>query len=150
MYINIKEIVFILIISICSAILFNGISSSGVVYLYEPPVVYKKTVLSLFETKRVFDSKEALFIDARPASQYKREYIPNAINVPYNSDNKESLMVGISKEENIIVYCYSKRCRQASRLADALRKMGYTQVALFEDGIIEWQKAKYAVERNGK
>ncbi len=143
---RIKEMFFILIISVLSAVLFNYVSANSVNYIYKSSVITKDTVLSLTEAKRIYDAKEALFIDARPASQYKRYHILSAISVPYNSKIKEKLMKGISKGQNIIVYCYGKRCNQARRLADSLKKLGYTQVALFEDGIAEWKKANYPME----
>jgi len=150
MNINIKEILLIILVSVVFAILFNTVSASGVEYIYKPSTVSNNSVLSLYETKKIFDDKRALFIDARPESQYKRDHISGAINVPYNSQKKETLVEGISKDKNIVVYCYSKRCNQARRLASALNKLGFNQVALFEDGIFEWQKAKYPTKGNRK
>ena len=151
MRISIKEIGLILLISIVSAVLFNSVSASGVDYIYTPPVITNNTVLSLYEAKKMYDAKEALFIDARPESQYKREHIQSAINVPYNSKDKKELVKSISKEDNIIVYCFSKRCSQARRLGAALKKLGFIHVAVFEDGIVEWKKAKYPLEgKTGK
>ena len=146
MKINIKEILFILSLSIGSAVMFQSVSANGVDYIYKPPAVLKNTVLSLNEAKKIFDAKEALFIDARPEPQYKHDHIRSAINVPYNSNQKERLMTGISKEKYIVVYCYSKRCNQARRLEEALKTFGFKQVVLFEDGISEWKKAKYPID----
>ncbi|NOG44109.1 MAG: rhodanese-like domain-containing protein [Calditrichaeota bacterium] len=146
MHLKLKEIIFILLISLASAAIFNSVSVSGVSYIYKPQIVKNNSILSLYETKNIFDANEGLFIDARPKSQYKRDHIKGAVNVPYNSSEKENLMRGIEHNQNIIVYCYSKRCNQARRLAKDLEKLGYTQVALFEDGIVEWKKAKYPVE----
>ena len=148
MYIKIKEISLVILLSVVTAVLFNSISAKSVDYIFKHPVIKNKSIISLYEAKKIFDEKRALFIDARPEAQYKRDHIPSAINIPYNSNKKEELTSEISKDKNIIVYCFSKRCNQARRLSDALIKIGFKQVALFEEGIIAWQKAKYPVEKN--
>jgi rhodanese-related sulfurtransferase len=145
MKISFKEIAIILLLAIISGTVFNSVSASGVEYIYRAPAITNNTIISLYEMKNIVEKKAALVIDARPKSQFTRGHLPGANNVPYNAKNKEELMDGIGFDEAIVVYCYSKRCNQARRLADALKKLGYKRVALFEDGIVEWKKAKYPV-----
>jgi rhodanese-related sulfurtransferase len=146
MHINFKEILIILFLAIISGTIFNSVSASGVEYIYQAPTINNNSIISLYEMKSIVEKKAALVIDARPKSQFIRSHLPTASNVPYNANNKKELMTGIGFDEAIVVYCYSKRCNQARRLADALKKLGYKRVALFEDGIVEWKKAKYPVE----
>lgn len=142
------EVLKILAIAVLSAVLFNSLSATGIGFIYKPVQFKHKKMVSLEETKKIFDEKSALFIDARPAVNYKHGHIPGAINVPFNSKDKEKLMADISKDQSIIVYCYSERCNQARLLHASITKLGYTNSALFAGGIMEWTKAKYPVEKS--
>jgi rhodanese-related sulfurtransferase len=141
------EVLKILGIALLSAILFNSFSSSNVEYIYNGVQLEEKRVVSLEEAKKLFDAKEVIFLDARPAPIYKRGHIPGALNVPFNSMEKEKLMSDIKVDQPLVVYCYSARCNQASLLDARIRKLGYKNVAVFSGGIVEWTKAKYPLEK---
>jgi rhodanese-related sulfurtransferase len=143
---KIKGIIITAVLTVFSGFLFNTISASGISYTYKKEPLENNKVLSLNETKKIHDNQSALFIDARPKPAYLRKHIANAINVSYRSHEKEKLMNGIAKDENIVVYCYSKRCSQARILQRELIKLGYNHVALFEEGISVWEKSNYPVE----
>jgi len=147
MIFNKIEVIKILGISLLSAVLFNSFSSNPIDYIYKPVQSTEKQVVSLEDAKKLVDAKEVLFIDARPLALYKRGHIPGAISVPYNSAEKEKLMADIAKDKEIVSYCYSARCSMAHKLADSLRKLGYTHVSIFEGGIVEWTKAKYPLDK---
>jgi len=141
------EVLKILGIALLSAIVFNSFSSNSVDYIYNPPQLENKKIVSLVEAKKLYDAKEVLFLDARPEPIYKRGHIPGALNVPYNSSEKKKLMAEIPLEKDIVVYCYSSRCNQARMLDARIREMGYKNVAVFEGGIVEWTKANFPVEK---
>lgn len=143
---KIKEFIIILSFAIITAFIYNSLSASGIDYIYNEDKFAEDEILSLEKTKEIFDSKSAIFVDARPMSGYSRGHIQGAINVPYSSRTKEQLLKDVDKEKNLVVYCYSSRCNQARILAGELKKMGYKHVALFNDGISAWQKAKYPIE----
>jgi len=142
------EVLKILGVAILSAVLFNSFSSQGVEYIYSPDVPGDKKVVSLEEAKKLLDEKEVLFLDARPVSIYKRGHIPGAVSVPYNAPEKEKLMADISKDKNLVVYCYSQRCNQARLLQKRIEKLGYNNTTLFDGGIKEWTKANYPMEKS--
>jgi len=144
------EVLKILSIAVLSAIVFNSFSSNSVEYIYSPVQLEDKKTVTLQEAKKLFDAKEAIFLDARPAPIYKRGFIPGAISVPYSSMEKEKLMADIPKDKNLVVYCYSSRCNQANLLDVRIRKLGYKNIVIFEGGIVEWTKAKYPLEKPEK
>jgi len=141
------EVLKILGIALLSAIVFNSFSSNSVEYIYSPVQVKDKRTVTLIEAKKLFDAKEVIFLDARPAPVYKRGHIPGAISVPYNSMEKQKLMADIPKEKDLVVYCYSSRCNQASLLDVRIRKLGYKNIVIFEGGVVEWTRAKYPYEK---
>lgn len=143
---RIKESALILAFALLSAFMFNNFAVHGIDLIYEHVELKNGTVVSLYESKNIFENKQALFIDARPANFYRSEHIPNAINVPYDAKNKGELLVDISIKENIVVYCFSKKCNQARILAAALKNMGFLNVAVFDDGIQKWKAAGYPLK----
>ena len=143
---KIKEFILILSIAIITAFIYNNLSASGIDYINKKKKFSDDEILTVEQTKEIFDSKTAVFIDARPMFSYSRGHIPGALNVPYSSRTKEQLLKDVEKEENIVVYCYSSRCNQARILATELKKLDYKHVAVFNGGISEWQKAGHPVE----
>lgn len=144
--VKLKEIMVLLVISLISGFLFNNYTAYGIEYVNESIKLQDGAVISLYDAKKIYDEKSAIFIDARPEQQYQRSHIKGAINIPYRSREKEKLTNNISKNENIIVYCYSKSCNQARILAKDLQKLGFLHVIVFEGGYSEWNKAKYPLE----
>lgn len=141
-----SEVFKILGIAVLSAVLFNSFSSASVEYIYTPSQDDGKHNVSLEEAKKLYESKEAIFLDARPVPVYHRGHIPGAISVPYNSKEMEKLIADISKDQHIVVYCYSSRCNQARILDKKVRELGYENVSIFEGGIKEWTKVQYPME----
>ena len=141
------EVLKILGIALLSAVLFNSFSSNSVEYIYNGIQLEEKRVVTLKEAKELFDAKEVTFLDARPAPIFKRGHIPGALNVPFNSMEKEKLMKDIKLDQPLVVYCYSAKCNQASLLDARIRKLGYKNVAVFSGGIVEWTKADYPLEK---
>ena len=65
-----------------------------------------------------------LWIDARPAEQYEREHIPNAVLL--NEDRWDELLPQMlekwSPEKRIVVYCSSLSCAASHDVARRLRE----------------------------
>lgn len=88
------------------------------------------------------------FIDARPADEYKESHIRGAINIPfYGSENYESILNQISKDEMIVTYCSGDDCDLSILLGDELFAKGYKKVYVFFGGWNDWLKMGYPIER---
>lgn len=80
-----------------------------------------------------------VIIDARPDFQYELGHLPNAINIPYDSDNLVELVNAHSlKNQALIVYCSSAHCKAAELLAEKLRTLGCKKVSIYPGGWEEW------------
>ena len=89
------------------------------------------------EAKALMDSESGyVIIDARTQEEYDEGHIPGAIMIPeYEiADRAEKELP--DKDQLILVYCRSGR--RSKIAAEALVKLGYTNVKEF-GGIIDWE-----------
>ena len=94
------------------------------------------------EAKKIMDSgEEHIILDTREQDEFDEGHIPGAILIPYTEiENKAEEMLP-DKDKLILVYCRSGR--RSKIAAEALSKLGYTNVKEF-GGIIDWP---YEVEK---
>ena len=90
------------------------------------------------------NGSKALFIDARPNKKYMTGTIPSSLNIP---DTEYSKYVGqlkdVPKNKEIIVYCGGWKCGKSPKVANMLKKDGFTNVKLYQAGEPEWKKKSY-------
>lgn len=89
------------------------------------------------EAKRLMDTEKGyVIIDARTESEFSEGHIPNAILIPEYEISARAENEIPDKDTLILVYCRSGR--RSKIAADALIKLGYTNVKEF-GGIITWK-----------
>ena len=86
----------------------------------------------------------AIWVDARPDSQYETQHIPGAIQL--NEDRWSELLpqtlTAWTPEKRIVVYCSSQSCGLAHEVGFRLRKeAGLTNVYILHGGWEKWQEA---------
>ncbi len=65
------------------------------------------------------------FIDARPAEEFSEGHIKGALNIPfYGSENYESVLNKISKDDIVVTYCSGEDCDLSILLGDELFSNG--------------------------
>ena len=83
-----------------------------------------------------------LWIDARPAADFAREHIPDA--VPLNEDEWSKLVPVVlhrwSPQQTVIVYCNSTGCDASAHVATRLRAAGVSPVYTLHGGWDSWVK----------
>ena len=94
------------------------------------------------EAKKIMDSgEEHIILDTREQDEFDEGHIPNAILIPYTEIENKAIELIPDKDKLILVYCRSGR--RSKIAAEALSKLGYTNVKEF-GGIIDWP---YEVEK---
>ena len=87
---------------------------------------------------------KAILIDARPAKKYMAGTIPSSLNIP---DTDYAKYVGqlkdVPKNKELIVYCGGWKCGKSPKVANMLKKDGFTNVKLYQAGEPEWKKKNY-------
>jgi rhodanese-related sulfurtransferase len=105
-------------------------------------------MISLDTAKVFFDSKNALFIDARHEFDYGEGHIQGAVHVALKMfDSQRSRLGSIPKNKLLIVYCDGAECNSSIELAVKLTDDGFTNVKVFFGGWQEWKSAKFPAEK---
>ena len=141
-----KKIFFIISAIICIILTACGNDSSiGIIGGADGPtaiLVSEKGEKAMYEiitpqeAKKIMDSgEEHIILDTREQDEFDEGHIPGAILIPYTEiENKAEEMLP-DKDKLILVYCRSGR--RSKIAAEALSKLGYTNVKEF-GGIIDW------------
>ena len=87
---------------------------------------------------------KVILIDARPAKKFMAGTIPTSINIP---DTDYAKYVGqlkdVPKNKEILVYCGGWKCGKSPKVANMLKKDGFTNVKLYQAGEPQWKKLNY-------
>lgn len=98
--------------------------------------------ISAEDAKKIMDSGEKVVIlDVREQDEYDEGHIAGSILIPYTEIENKSQEMSTDKDKQILVYCRSGR--RSKIAAEALSKLGYTNVKEF-GGIIDWP---YEIEK---
>ena len=88
------------------------------------------------EAKQIMDSEEGyIILDVRTQEEYDQGHIPGAIVISHEEIEEKAEEVLTDKDQLILVYCRSGR--RSKIAAEALVKLGYTNIKEF-GGIIDW------------
>ncbi len=114
------------------------------------PTTKQAAFITLADAKPLYDSGEALFVDARHELDYKEAHITGAKLLYYDEvDNYYQSAVGnIPKDKPIVVYCYDPECESAISAGDALVARGHSRVYILIDCLPGWESAAYPVTRS--
>ena len=92
--------------------------------------------------------EDAVVVDVRPAADFSKGHIINAINIPANGFAKQIGTLEKYKERPIIISCRSGA--QSSQSCSQLRKQGFTEVYNLRGGILAWQSANLPISKKKK
>src|SRR6056297_3949576 len=79
--------------------------------------------------------EQAIFVDARDASEYAQGHIPGAVNIDWRAVPRE---VESLPEGMIVVYCNTGTL--SAQAALAARMMGYDNVVVLQGGLDGWRR----------
>jgi rhodanese-related sulfurtransferase len=88
--------------------------------------------------------ESVLWVDARPADDYRTDHIPGAILL--NLESWDELLPNFldqwSPEKKVVVYCSAATCELSHEVAERLRKSGITSVFVLKGGWEAWKTRK--------
>lgn len=105
------------------------------------------TEVSIVDFKKLYDEGEYYLIDVRDKGEFKGAYIPGAINisrglVEFKMEKakfwEDEGHYPPLKENLIVVYC--KKGSRAALAAEAIQKMGFTNVLSIKGGFKAWKE----------
>lgn len=96
------------------------------------------------DVKKALDEKKRIvIIDARAPSDWFTTHIPGSISVPYYSFSRLDALPNDGTW--ITAYCACPH-HASGAVVDELRKRGFKNTAVLDEGILEWKKRGYPVE----
>ena len=102
---------------------------SGIISLISIANYYTLTgidLISNIEAKtKIKNGEIKVIIDVRTLMEYNLGHYPNALHIPYNKINKNSVNQ-INKNDGILVYCNTGQ--RARKAAEKLKKLGFKNV----------------------
>ncbi|ADC63928.1 rhodanese-like domain-containing protein [Allochromatium vinosum] len=108
-------------------------------------IVGSKGSVGPLQATEMLNHREAVIIDVRPAADYARGHIINALNIPMNGFNNQLATLNKYKGRPIIVNCRSGA--QSSVACAHLRKAGFEEVYNLQGGIMAWESANLPLTR---
>jgi len=87
----------------------------------------------------------AQLVEVLPASQYKKEHLPHAVNIPLEDFTAEKTK-SLRKDQAVIVYCADFQCDLSARAAWRLESMGFQEVYRYTPGKADWLAAGWETE----
>lgn len=91
------------------------------------------------------NSKQAMVIDTRSATEYSNGHLKGATNIPLSEFNSKLDELASDKDKPVLVYCNSGNT--ATRAVRALKRAGFEQVNNLEGGIQAWREANLPLSK---
>ena len=111
-------------------------------------LVGNKGALDPLSATAKINHEDAVVVDVRPAADYSKGHIINAINIPSNGFAKQIGTLDKYKDRPIIISCRSGA--QSSHACNQLRKQGFGEVYNLRGGILAWQNANLPISKKKK
>ena len=95
--------------------------------------------------KALKDSSRMIILDARSKAAWHQTHIPGAISVPYYEEPDKFIKDIPNDSTWIVTYCACPHAASA-RVDNTLRRFGYKQTAILDEGILVWAQRGYPVQ----
>ena len=102
---------------------------------------YSQTI-SVEEAAALFHTGDAVFLDARPESIYRKGHIKGALCLPWSQaeDKCFDVIDKIPPEKTIITYCDGATCDLCDKLAVFMCDLGFEKVRALVNGWTVWNQ----------
>ena len=97
------------------------------------------------DVKTLVAQGRAQLVEVLPASAYKKEHLPHAVNIPLETMSAETTRA-LLKDKAVIVYCNDYLCDLSARAAWRLESMGFQEVYRYTPGKADWLAAGWDTE----
>ena len=98
-------------------------------------------------TAKVLHERNAMFIDVRHKYWFDEGHIPGAVNIPFSRFNDNNLAKVVSKDQEVVFYCYGINCELSDKASNRALSWGYEKVYYFMKGYPGWLGAGYPIEQ---
>ena len=122
----------------------EGIKTATLVAVKPPVKLAAHETITLDEIHKLVaqgpEKGKYFLFDSRPAPRFMEGAIPTAVNLPFPAFDKNIEKLPADKGALVIFYCSGKTCNMSPGSLAKARKLGYTNVKVFIDGMPAWGK----------
>jgi len=123
---------------------------TAVRFLEKPPVkLSREMIISTPEVEKLVsqgpEKGKYFLFDSRPLPRFQEGSIPTAENLPFPAFDKLVNKLPADKSSLIIFYCAGPTCNMSPGSADKAKKLGYTNIKVYVDGMPGWLERNYGV-----
>ena len=97
------------------------------------------------DLKTLVAQDRAQLVEVLPASEYKREHLPRAVNIPLQNMTAATTK-SLRKDQAVIAYSADYKCDVSARAACRLEGMGFQEVYRYTPGKADWLAAGLETE----
>lgn len=157
------EAVTLLALSLAAAVAANSLHSKPLPWLRDggAAAIEKSLLLTKAgapglkadEALRLWQTKAALFVDARSPAVFVAGHIPGAVNVTPDPLAGEDILTQadrLPKDRPLIIYCDSMACSKSKELAETLSQLGFTNLRTLQEGLEGWQAVNGPLDMGDK
>lgn len=137
--------VIIIGLSVGLALAFNATRPDRLPLVHDPEVAAQAAAqrgeISLADAVLLFESGEAVFVDAREAGEYELGHIEGALSLDPLSFGQSfpALREQLEGTTTIVTYCDGEYCELSRELAEQLKSMGLQDVRVLKNGWTLWR-----------
>jgi rhodanese-related sulfurtransferase len=98
--------------------------------------------------KKLYDTGDFIFVDARSVEDYREGHIKGAVSLPVGQfeDKISAFLERYPPETSLVTYCSGRTCSDSHHLAEFLMEMGYDKINVFIDGFPGWEAEGHPVD----
>ncbi len=87
------------------------------------------------------DNQSFMIIDVRTPQEFANEYIENAVNIDYYSEEFQNELNKLDKEKTYLIYCRSGN--RSGKVLIIMKELGFREAYNMLGGIIQWKAEGY-------
>ncbi len=93
------------------------------------------------QATHLINRENALILDIRDVGSFQQGHIANAHNIPKGDTSKKAKKLNRYKDKPVLLV--DRTGQQVSKVANDLKKQGFSQLAYLKGGISAWQGASF-------
>jgi len=120
----------------------GGVKTATLVSVKPPVEVGSADLMALDQLEKLValgpEKGKYLLVDCRPAIRFNEGTIPTAINLPFPAFDKNVDKLPADKGALVIYFCSGKTCNMSPGSMAKAKKLGYTNIKVYVDGMPGW------------
>jgi len=116
-----------------------GVTVGFLVYTEYSRVVGGVKSVSPYQATQLLNGGEAMFVDVRDDSEFKKGHVLEATNIPLSALDQRLHELEKYKDKDLVLYCDSGM--RSQKAGAKLKKSGFSKMHTMAGGLAAWEKS---------